>query len=128
MMRSNKVKCRSVPTKDMVKRTLAAAQTVLLAKGYSEVRDRVYVENYVQERNSIHFPEFGKYKSFDEIIKHLQDTIEKRFPKIAFPYRHIENEITLCQRNPNDEDYLVDIGTFKVEDQNTDNNESSGTK
>ena len=103
------------PTKDMIKRTLQASQRVWLAKGYSSVCKIVYVNNYTEENpDSIHFPEFGNWKTFAEIKNDLRKVIDKEFPQEAFPYREIENTITLWQRNPNDIDYTKELGVFKV--------------
>lgn len=100
------------PTKDMIKRTLQASQRVWLAKGYSSARKIVYVNNYTPY--TIHFPEFGNWKSFVKIRNELRKAIDKEFPIVAFPYRLIEDEITLWQRNPNDIDYTKEIGTFRA--------------
>lgn len=100
------------PTKDMIKRTLQASQRVWLAKGYSAAAKIVYINNY--NSDSIHFPEFGNWKSFAKIQNELRAAIDKEFPIVAFPYRVIEDEITLWQRNPNDIDYTRELGVFKV--------------
>ena len=103
------------PTKDMIKRTLQASQMVWLAKGYSSVNKFVFVSNYTEEYpGSIHYPEFGNWKSFAKIKNELRKAIDKEFPQEAFPYRVIDNYITLWQRNPYDVDYIKELGTFKA--------------
>jgi len=103
------------PTKDMIKRTLQASQMVWLAKGYSSVNKFVFVSNYTEEYpGSIHFPEFGNWKTFVKIKNELRKAIDKEFPQEAFPYRVVNDYITLWQRNPYDMDYIKEIGTFRA--------------
>ena len=101
------------PTKDMIKHTLEVSRKVWLAKGYSDVSQTVYVENYDKETNPWHLPETGQYKSFDEMRNQLQEKIDKKFPKVAFPYRVLSDEITLYQRNPDDYDYLRELAIIR---------------
>ena len=102
------------PTNNDIKRTLEASRRVWLAKGYSDVTKTVYVEDFTWENNSIHLPEFGNFRSFADIKRRLEDAIEEEFPKVAFPFREVEPEITLWQRNPEDYDYLRELGIFQI--------------
>ena len=102
----------SKPTKTQIHLTLEAMQVVNLAVGHSDVHDVVWVRNYKTGRNPMQFPKFGQWKTFDEIKKSLKQEIEKRFPKVAFPFKRPEGKITLYRRNEEDKEYLWDMGDF----------------
>ena len=61
------------------------------------------------------FPEFGNWKSFEEIKDALAKEIEKQYPAKAFPFLRL-GKITLYRRNEDDKEYLWDMGDFDVED------------
>ena len=111
----------STPTEEQIHRTLEAKQVVYLASGYSDASKSVWVKNFTELPNDefgmwqLGFPEFGNWKSFDEIKDALSKEIEKKFPAKAFPFLRL-GKITLYRRNEEDKEYLWDMGDFDVED------------
>ena len=109
------------PTEDQIHRTLEAKQVVYLASGYSDVMELVWVKNYTELPNDefgrwqLGYPEFGNWKSFEEIKEILSKEIEKQYPAKAFPFRRL-GTITLYCRNEEDREYLWDMGDFDVEE------------
>lgn len=99
------------PTKTQIHLTLEAKQEVFLAYGYSDVFETVWVRNYKDGRNPMQYPKFGKWNTFDEIKKSLKKEIERKFPKVAFPFKRL-GVITLYRRNEEDKEYLWDMGCF----------------
>ena len=109
------------PTEEQIHRTLEAKQTVYLASGYSNASASVWVKNFTELPNDefgmwqLGFPEFGNWKSFEEIKDALAKEIEKQYPAKAFPFLRL-GKITLYRRNDDDKEYLWDMGDFDVED------------
>ena len=108
------------PTQKQIHRTLEAKQMVYLASGYSDACDSVWVKNFTELPNDefgmwqLGFPEFGNWKSFEEIQEALRKEIDKKFPAQAFPFLRL-GKITLFSRNEDDREYLHDMGDFDVE-------------
>ena len=106
----------TIPTEEQIHRTLEAKQVVYLASGYSDVSESVWVENFTELPNDgFGFPEFGNWKSFEEIKDALAKEIERKYPAKAFPFLRL-GKITLYRRNEEDREYLWDMGDFDVED------------
>ena len=109
------------PTEQQIRRTLEAKQIVYLASGYSKAAASVWVRNWTALPNDefgmwqLGFPEFGNWKSFDEIKDALARKIEEKYPAKAFPFIRL-GKITLYRRNEDDKEYLWDMGDFDVED------------
>lgn len=107
------------PTEEQVHRTLEAKQVVYLASGYSDISESVWVRNFTDGVDELgwsnEYPEFGNWKSFDEIKDALSKEIEKKFPAKAFPFIRL-GKITLYRRNEEDREYLWDMGDFDVEE------------
>ena len=104
------------PTEQQIRRTLEAKQILYLASGYSDASASVWVKNFTELPNDeLHFPEFGNWKSFEEIKDALAKEIEKQYPAKAFPFLRL-GKITLYRRNEDDKEYLWDMGDFDVED------------
>ena len=108
-----------MPTEEQIHRTLEAKQVVYLASGYSDVSESVWVRNFTDCEDELgwrtEYPEFGNWKSFDEIKDALAKEIEKQYPAKAFPFLRL-GKITLYRRNEDDKEYLWDMGDFDVED------------
>lgn len=108
------------PTQEQIHRTLEAKQVVYLASGYSNTCDSIWVKNWTALPNDefgmwqLGFPEFGNWKSFDEIQEALRKKIDKKFPAKAFPFIRL-GKITLFSRNEDDKEYLHDMGDFDME-------------
>lgn len=102
------------PTADQVHRTLEVEQIVWLAYGYSELYEVIRVCNYKTARIP-EYPEFGEWRSFEDIKKALADKIARGYPKRAFPCMH-PGKITLYARNEADRAYMVPIGSFGEEE------------
>ena len=74
------------PTEEQIHRTLEAKQVVYLASGYSDVSEYVWVRNFTELPDDefgnwqLGFPEFGNWKSFDEIKDALSKEIERKYP------------------------------------------------
>ena len=109
------------PTEEQIRRTLEAKQTIYLASGYSNAAASVWVKNFTELPDNepgiwqLGFPEFGNWKTFDEIKDALAKEIEKQYPAKAFPFLRL-GKITLYRRNDDDKEYLWDMGDFDVED------------
>lgn len=104
------------PTEEQIHRTLEAKQVVYLASGYSNASESVWVKNFTELPNDeFGFPEFGNWKTFDEIKDALAKEIEKQYPAKAFPFLRL-GKITLYRRNDDDKEYLWDMGDFDMED------------
>lgn len=107
------------PTKEQIRRTLAAKQVVYLASGYSSATVSVWVKNWTELPDDefgmwqLGYPEFGNWKSFEEIKEALNKEIEKQYPSTAFPFFRL-GKITLYRRNEEDKEYLWDMGDFDI--------------
>jgi len=105
------------PTEEQIHRTLEAKQIVYLASGYSDVTESVWVRNIPDIDDQLEwcteYPEFGNWKSFEEIKDALSKEIGKRYPAKAFPFLRL-GKITLYRRNDDDKEYLWDMGDFDV--------------
>lgn len=98
-------------SKNYIRRCLEASQDVRLSEGHTE---SVYVHNYTDEPNAIKFPKFGNYKSLDEVKEDLKNAIEEKYPKSAFPFREIRDEIILWQRDETDPEYTCELKRVKA--------------
>jgi len=105
------------PTEEQIHRTLEAKQVVYLASGYSNAAASVWVRNCATTSDDEIdiYPEFGNWKSFDEIKDALAKEIEKQYPAKAFPFLRL-GKITLYKRNEEDRDYLWEMGDFDMEE------------
>ena len=107
------------PTTEQIRRTLEAKQVVYLASGYSDVSKSVWVRNFTDVEDELgwrnEYPEFGNWKSFDEIKDALAKEIEKKYPAKAFPFIRL-GKITLYGRNEEDREYLWDMGDFDIDE------------
>ena len=107
------------PTEEQIHRTLEAKQIVYLASGYSDITESVWVRNIPDIDDQLEwcteYPEFGNWKSFEEIKDALAKEIEKQYPAKAFPFLRL-GKITLYRRNDDDKEYLWDMGDFDVEE------------
>ena len=108
----------SKPTEEQIHRTLEAKQVIYLASGYSDITESVWVRNFTDVEDELgwrrEYPEFGNWKSFDEIKDALAKEIEKQYPAKAFPFLRL-GKITLYRRNEGDREYLWDMGDFDAE-------------
>lgn len=98
-------------SKNYIRRCLEASQDVRLSEGHTE---SVYVRNYTDDPNSIKLPKFGNWRSLDEVKEDLRNAIEEKYPKSAFPFREIRDEITLWQRDETDPEYTCELKIVKV--------------
>lgn len=107
------------PTQEQIHRTLCAKQIVYLASGYNDSSEHVYVYNFTEIEDEIgwctNYPEFGNWKSFEEIKNSLSKEIEKQYPSVAFPFLRL-GKITLYRRNDEDKEYLWDMGDFDIDE------------
>jgi hypothetical protein len=106
------------PTQEQIHRTLEAKQVVYLASGYSKAAASVWVKNWTATSDDgiDIFPEFGNWKSFEEIKDALARKIEEKYPAKAFPFIRLGKKITLYRRNDDDREYLWDMGDFDAEE------------
>lgn len=98
-------------SKNYIRRCLEASQDVRLSEGHTK---SVYVHNYTDKPNTIKLPKFGNYRSLDEVKEDLRKTIEEKYPKSAFPFREICDEIILWQRDETDPEYTCKLKIVKA--------------
>lgn len=85
------------------KKVLRITADVILAKGYSDAMGKVYIDTFDDIARD--YPEFGNCSSHQEILKLVNDEVDRVYPLKAFPYREI-GSVDLYVRDETDHEYL----------------------